>query len=187
MKRLLLMVGLILLVTASTVMGFDGNRKGFVIGGGLGFAPTAGWDVNDTLFQIFPLKASESKAGAAVNVFIGYAWDEKNMIVYELSGAGYSSDKLNQNLSQGFNGPTWYHYYGDKGRSAFTTVGLGLYTFDGENFDPFDPGPGVLLGIGYEFTPHFQFGLYGGFGTISELGVDLKLHSIAVLVNAVAF
>ncbi len=187
MKRCLLLFVLVLVVFSSAALGFDGGRKGFVLGGGIGFSPVSGWDIDDSLFGFFPLKASEGNAGFGMNIFLGYSWDEKNMIVYEFNGVGYQSDKLNQNLAQGFQGPTWYHYWGNTGSSAFTTIGVGLYTFKPENTDALDPGPGLLLGVGYEFTRHFQAGLYLGVGTISEIGVDMKLTQISILINAVAF
>jgi hypothetical protein len=108
------------------------------------------------------------------------------MIVYEGNGAGYQSDIFDQ-TTQGFNGPAWYHYYGDMGKSAFTAVGLGLYTFDVEHLDANDPSIGLLLGGGYEFAKHWQFGAYLSFGRTTSFGVDFNHATINVLVSGIAF
>ena len=47
-SRLVFMVIVLTLLVASSSFGFDGNRKGFVLGGGLGIAPTAGWSGTGT-------------------------------------------------------------------------------------------------------------------------------------------
>ncbi|MEZ5358801.1 MAG: hypothetical protein R3F48_08195 [Candidatus Zixiibacteriota bacterium] len=187
MKRSVFVLFILALICVSSLGAFDGARKGFVLGGGVGFAANAGWEFDDKLFDFIPVKASENNGGGALNFFLGYAWDEKNMIAYEANVAGYSSDLFDQNITQTFTGPEWCHYYGSTGKSIYTTVGLGLYIFDGENFDAFEPGPGLMLGGGYEFARHFQVGFNLAFGSISEAGVDVKLHHVSILLNAVAF
>jgi hypothetical protein len=169
---------------------FDGNRKGFVVGGGLGFTPIASWSLNDF---------DESNAGMGLNLIIGYAWDERNMIVYEGNVCGYKQG--NYRTSQGFNGVSWYHYFGPKGKSFFTAAGFGFYIYDFELFDMNDPGLGYIIGGGFEFTPHVQIGLYLSGGQTSFSidyrdaegnplsGPDITYghNHISLLVSAVAF
>ncbi|MCK5124913.1 MAG: outer membrane beta-barrel protein [candidate division Zixibacteria bacterium] len=187
MKRVVLLACLILLISSSAVFGFDGQRKGFVIGGGVGVSPGSSWKVDDTLLGVFPIKGSESRVGVAANLFLGYAWDEKNMIVYEFNGSGYESDKINHKFQQGFSGPAWYHYWGSKGSSLFTAFGLGLYALDIEDIKKFDPGPGVLFGVGYEFSRHLQIGVYLGGGKTSVGSLDVEHGHLSIVFNAVAF
>ncbi|MCH7948288.1 MAG: hypothetical protein IIC66_10870 [candidate division Zixibacteria bacterium] len=121
-SRLILMVIVLTLLTASSSFGFDGHRRGFVLGGGLGFSPVASWEVDGTTID-------ESGAGIGLNLLIGYAWDDQNMIVYEGNIAGWKSDFfLDRQVSQGFNGASWYHYFGETGRTAFATLGIGYIT-----------------------------------------------------------
>ena len=54
---------LVLIVFCGSVCAFDGNRKGFVLGGGLGVAPLASWDSNIEGFN-------ESKVALGANFFI---------------------------------------------------------------------------------------------------------------------
>ncbi len=186
---LLLSVGLFVF-SGSTAQAFDGVRKGFVVGGGLGIAANSHWEVDKT-------SVSEDKAGLGLNLIIGYAWDESNMIVYEGNVSAFSSDIAstaggflglgNQNITQGFNGATWYHYYGTPGKSLFTAAGLGVYVFDVQDFDANDPGVGILLGFGYEFSRHWQTGIYVSGGQTTSGGADFKHSNINVVVNALAF
>jgi len=176
-----------ILLSSSSAFGFNGLRKGFVLGGGLGFSPVSKWEADVPLGPFGTVGLDESKAGVGVNILIGYAWDEFNMIVYEGNVTGYSSDLADQTLTQGFNGAAWYHYFGPAGKSAFTTLGLGVYSFDGEDTDAADPGFGIMIGGGYEFSRHWQFGGYVGFGRTSDAGVDIEHAHVNILLSVVAF
>ena len=118
------------------------------------------------------------------------------MIVYEGNAVGYNSDVygLDFTASQGFNGVSWYHYFGPMGRSTFTAAGLGAYVFQGEldyqgiNFSN-DPGGAVMGGFGYEFSRHWQVGFYVSVGrtTDSDFNVDFDHAHISAIVSGVAF
>ncbi len=183
MKKSLLLLA-ILSVVCTSAWGFDGTRKGFVLGGGLGFAPAAKWSAG-------PL--DETKAGVGAQILIGYAWDEQNMIVYEGNIAVYNSDMLysiknNKNgIGQGFDGASYYHYFGPVGHSAFMTGGIGLYYFKVGDADANDPGGAIQIGGGYEFARHFQFGAYFSAGKTTLSGVDFNHSQFNILVSAIAF
>ncbi|MCH9032704.1 MAG: hypothetical protein IIB00_10670 [candidate division Zixibacteria bacterium] len=195
-KRIAGIIALLLIIApTSDAWGFDGSRKGFVIGGGLGFAPIARWSAPDVLLlnevgdtlgtEVF----NDTRVGVGVNILLGYAWNERNMIVYEGNASGYKSRKLAGDLviTQGFYGAAWYHYYGPMGATFFSVIGVGLYQFDIENSPDFDAGIGGLLGGGYEFSPHYQVGLYISTGRTSILSTDFSHLNISALVSAVAF
>lgn len=187
MKTTTVVAVLLAIFLVSTATGFDGDRKGFVLGGGLGFAPVVKWSVEESFLGHTVLKIDETRAGVGLNLLIGYAWDEKNMLVYEGNAVGYASEFGDQTIAQGFNGGSWYHYFGRPGKSAFTVGGLGLYSFDRENSDQHDPGFAILLGGGYEFARHWQVGGYLSFGATSAHGLDYKHSHLSVLVTGVAF
>ena len=186
MKKVLLGIVLLSILMTASASGFDGNRKGFVLGGGLGFSPLAKYSFVDPIFNT-GLTIEEEKTGVALQFVIGYGWDEQNLIVYEGNVVGYCSDYINKSMAQGFNGASWFHYYGLPGKSIYTTVGLGFYVFDVEDFDANDPGIGVLLGVGYEFSKHWQFGCNLGFGKTSDHGVDFEHTHISVMFSGIAF
>jgi len=191
MKEQMFKVLLFLVAFVSSSFGFDGHRKGFVIGGGLGFAPASSWSGKVLDASSFPpqvVNADENKAGLGLNLIIGYAWDEQNMIVYEGNVTGWKSDLFtDQTISQGYNGASWYHYFGRAGHSAFTTAGLGIYVFDVGDYDANNPGVGILLGAGYEFARHWQVGGYLGFGRTTDPGGDFDHGHFNILVGALAF
>lgn len=183
---------MLIVLMASSAFAFDGQRKGFVLGGGLGMSPAFKWEADvlvfDPLSGFYIANIDESNAGVGLNLVIGYAWDENNMVVYEGNVAGSNSDFFNQTITQGFNGATWYHYFGNEmSKQFFSTVGLGLYQFDGENFDYNDPGFGLLLGGGYEFSRHWQVGLYISSGKTSSGGTDFTHSHVNILVSGIAF
>ncbi|KAA3635809.1 MAG: hypothetical protein DWP97_04035 [Calditrichaeota bacterium] len=176
MKKLTLVLVLVLLCV-STGYSFDGMRKGFVLGGGLGFAPSA-------TFEIDGFQGQLDNSGVGLNLVIGYAWDEFNMIVYEGNVAAYSVEGYD--ISQGFNGASWYHYFSEMGKSAYIVVGLGAYVFQVDQYDA-DPGGALLLGGGYEFARHWQVGAYFSTGKTSESSLDFKHSHFNILVSGVAF
>lgn len=76
MNRFTLYVLVGVAVLAAAANAFDGQRRGFVLGGGLGLGALA-----STTDRDYP--GVESKdGGLGVNLLIGYAWDERNMIVF---------------------------------------------------------------------------------------------------------
>jgi len=183
----------LILLVASSAYGFDGHRKGFVLSGGLGFAPVSKWSGDIGL-----LSFAETGGGIGLNFVIGHAWNEQNMIVYEENGTFWSSDALNQSVFQAFSGAAWYHYFAINEQSSdwrndkyisgpFTALGLGIYSFDGENFSANDPGIAVLVGGGFEFARHWQFGGYLSIGQTSDAGVDFSHYHLNFLVSGVAF
>jgi len=185
MRKWALVAALVVLI-AAPASAFDGYRKGFVLGGGLGIAPNASWSWD------YEGGEDDNGAGVGLNLLIGYSWDEHNMIVYEGNVVAYSTLE-DLTASQGFNGISWYHYFGPAGRSFFTAVGIGAYVFqltedkgDRESAST-DPGPGVLIGGGYEFARHVQVGAYLSFGRTSEFGIDWEHTHASILVSAVAF
>jgi hypothetical protein len=164
---------------------FNGERKGFVLGGGLGIVPVVTWEFDDG-----DLHVDELRAGFGSQLIIGYAWDEHNMIVYEANGVRYKSSELKVDIIQGFSGVSYYRYWGPKGKSAFFMGGLGIYLFSPEYFSQNDPGFGLLIGGGYEFTSHWQLGGYLSLGRTTDPGsqkVDFKHSQLTVLISTVAF
>lgn len=154
------------------------------MGGGLGLAPVATIEQKDTDFD-------ESNTGLGINLLIGYAWDNQNMIVFLRDGVLYQFEGEFEDIAvaQGFTGASWYHYFGPIGRSAFINVGLGLQDFTSleEEYESNDAGIGILVGGGYEFTRHVQ--VYGSFSFgKTEFGVDEFDHTqLQVGISAVAF
>ena len=186
MKKLTLMTLVAVMLLSAGAMAFDGNRKGFVLGGGIGFAPTIKVEVEDD--------GDWNNAGVSAHIVIGYAWDEKNMLVYESNGAAFEETMFGEDVmfSQSIGAASWYHYFGESGKTFYTVVGLGLMVGDTDETDATDPGAGILLGGGYEFSRHWQVGLYLASGK-SSVGdafwgdTDLTHTTLSLLVSGIAF
>ncbi|HSH00836.1 MAG TPA: hypothetical protein VLB27_12325, partial [candidate division Zixibacteria bacterium] len=186
-------VGLALL-SAGSADAFDGKRKGFVIGGGLGPAPVVRWEgpvleYNPVGMTWSRVRVDDSKFGVGAQLLVGYAWDEANMIVVEGNAAAMQSDILFDEpaVSQGFGGISWYHYFGEVGRTVFSAVGIGSYAFQIEDEEAAESEFGMLVGGGYEFSPHWQVGGYLTFGDTSDPLGDNDHVTFSVLIGAVAF
>lgn len=181
----------ILVAMVSTVEAFDGTRKGFVLGGGLGISPTATIKTDPVSTPFGTFKIDESNSGFGLNFIIGYAWDEHNMIVYEGNVVGYTlgSGITKVDVYQGFNGASWYHYFGPVGKSGFINAGLGAYVFNVDDADA-DMGGAIQIGGGYEFARHWQFSGTLGFGKTGDpdiSGLDYKHMHFSILIGGVAF
>jgi len=173
----------IVLAVASPSMAFNGKRKGFVLGGGLGVAPVA---------RIESEGIDESRVGFASNFLIGYGWDEQNLLVFEGNGTTFKPDTdLDVTFSQGFAGPTWYHYFKPVAPTFFTVAGVGFYSFwydieDGEE-DSNDSGLGLMGGVGYEFARHWQVSFVVNGGKTDGPINDVTHLNVEVLIGGVAF
>ena len=191
-SRLVFVVIVLTLLTASSSFGFDGQRKGFVLGGGLGYAPTSGWSGKGTFGAALEvIDTNEYRPGVGFNFLIGHGWDERNLIVFEINMASWTSDLLvnRPSITQGVVGALWYHYFGSPGRSIFTTIGLGAYrviTFVSGTLGQ-SVGGGFIIGAGYEFARHLQLGGYLTTGVSSERFGHWSYTDIKVLVSVVAF
>lgn len=189
MKRILLVLGLVLFMVSSA-NAFDGNRKGFILGGGMGVVPVSNWKID---VGFFGLEGSidENNVGFGLHIIIGGAFNEHNMLVYEGNLSGFKSELFDQSAVQGFNGAVWYHYFQETGKTPFTALGLGLSYFKLEDFDAVEPGGSLLFGAGYEFSKHWQFGVYLTYGKTSDSapGVDVSLEhaNLSILFTAIAF
>jgi len=155
-----LLTAALLLGLCSSAMGFDGNRKGFVLGGGVGVSPVI--TATNSEFGV-----DLSSAALATQFFIGHAWDDRNMLVFEINASYSEPDDWYSGVEfvevlQELGGACWYHYYGERGASLFSAVGVGFYVAGAKLNGEDDAGSGIgyELGAGYEFAKQVQVGAY---------------------------
>lgn len=163
-----------LLVLSSQVMAFNGQRKGFILGGGLG----AGW-LN---YQEPGLEFN--KVGGAGNFKIGYApsnsleiYFTDNVHVFNYGGASFA-------VGVGGVGVTKYLKPEGTGFFVFGGAGMGMFMVL-ESGGGSNTGFGVIGGIGYDFAKHWNIQadvLY----TNIESGFQKSL-SIRATINFLAF
>lgn len=165
MKRTCILIAAFIIVVAIDCFAFDGNRKGFVLGGGIGFTPYAHWSTDSPEWPYRQITAETSSDAVAAQFLIGYAFDSRNLVVFEWQGAMYTSELESYfdedvHPTHQFAGASWYHYYGGRGSSLFTGAGFGRAGYgDPDNIGTL-VGWGYLLGAGYEFSKQVQVGAY---------------------------
>lgn len=172
---------LCLLVFSSSIFAFDGIRKGFVLGGGLGFSPYAQWNWKVRSYE-------EEEIGVEINFLVGYAWNNHNLMVLEFNGSSYDSDFFDDYATQGYGGPVWYHYFRPGPRGFFSAIGLWRYGVGSE--DECFAGWGYMIGAGYEFTKQVQIGVYmgGGRGTFNnDYSEKAGMNHVNILITVVAY
>lgn len=189
MRKLLTMSAAIILLGSSVAWSFDGERKGFVLGGGLGVASTN--------IEVKGEPSYDNEPAIGAHGLIGYGWNDMNMLVIEANLASYEAENSLLTVTVGWGGISWYHYFSPADRSFFTVAGLGMMNFDihtegpGGAYDSSaDPGGGLLLGAGFSFSRHFQLGLYVSAGETSVGGLlpaDFEHVNVSLLLSGVAF
>jgi hypothetical protein len=170
------------LVLPSVAHAFDGNRKGFVLGFGLGVTPVARLTVKNTSID-------ETRQGTSLGILIGYAWDNRNMLVYEGSGTIYSSSSVPDSyVIQMLDAFRWYHYWGAEKARFFTMVGVGEMVLGTEYTHIDGTGFGYCAGVGYEIFKQVQISFnYQGGHTSNEYGVKANLHHLYFMAQVVAY
>lgn len=188
MKKFLVLTSMLIVMVASCSFAFDGNRKGFVMGIGPSICPVMSRSVDNEFDYRGYTFGDETNPGYGINLMIGYAIDNYNTI--SLGGTGYmgeSNDLGDNEVFQGFFGFTWSHYFGEKGNSFLTTIGIGDYAFDVDERDEFDARFGYMAGVGYEFTPHVQISLQYASGTTDYRGLDVNHYDFSANVTFIAY
>ncbi len=188
MRRIYLTLIIMVLVLATSTSAFDGKRKGFVLGGGGGMAPTMRVAIDSP-------DISDALSGPALNLMTGYAWNEANLIAFMSNatfckGRGCPPEAGEEFLiSQGFAGLTYHHYFGPVGRSFYLSGGVGLqyWNFFDDDYDSPDPGTGFFLGGGYEFVRHIQVNGSYSFGKTSNEFLEFEHSQFLITVMFIAF
>ena len=138
---------------------FNGNRKGFVLSGGVGW----------TRYQA--ISNYHHNNVYTIGFIIGYGINDKNLITIDRSINVYK-DKHYKTISllmegDGYN---WYHYFSKNIKSKFIKFG----------YEPFDKI--IYLGGGYMFSNNLQIGL-----TYSHLTKVDNKDRIKLLLSYIAF
>lgn len=193
---LMLLVLAFVVALAMPAMGFDGQRKGFILGGGLGFGMTS---FSQTL-EYGGLKSTsdtENKGAFITNFKIGFASDEQIEFYYASKVTWFGITNVydeNVTVANGLNAFGMTYNLKPAFPTYFITGGIALATWD----LPFeDPAPdtwtgfGLYVGGGYEFAKHYSVELdllYGNPGdSQAGLRISSSALSFALTINALAY
>jgi hypothetical protein len=186
MKRTLIML-VVIIAAVQTVKAFDGKRDQWVIGGGIGYAPAAKYEVG-TL--------AETKRGPAFQFLLGPALTERDLLVLDINICFIPSDRyiryfyLEKTASkrQGYIGLDWFHYYGTYASSVFTTFGFGgsYFKIAGEKHNK--PEVAFQFGTGYAFgRGHAHIGAYIAVGSSSKDNIGFDHTQLTALLTLIGF
>lgn len=179
-KILFIIASIFILNTASSA--FDGDRKGLAIGAGVGYYPYISWNIKNS-------KLSETLDLRLINVKIGYSWNENNLLALDIFlTPNYTSDELS-NYSVVFDtrGIRWFHYFNNYRYKPYLSVGAIRLLFNTHYFDEKSIGYGMIVGTGFEFIKHFQFGVSYMYGKSSNEIFDNHHRMLSFTLTALAY
>jgi hypothetical protein len=165
----------LVLILFATSYGFDGKRKGFVLGFGGGFGTLTSPDSD-----------YDRISGLATELLLGHGGSEQLMILYSGQQFWYArSDVFYSYAEPGvvlryYFSPQSPTFYVDGGPSFAAGVGVA----DGEG-GAFLGGVGGHLSVGYEFAQHWELqgSVAYNFFTVNQGGI----LNVAVTLQALAF
>jgi hypothetical protein len=185
MKRIAIVLAVIfLLVSAVQVWAFDGQRKGFILGGGLGLGMTS------YKFESGPFQTDTENQFSFMTEFkIGYAPTEQVEVFYASKVSWFNDALDNVIVANGLGLAAVSYYFLPQTPTWFVTGGLGFSTASA----PFEEssrtyvGFGVSVGGGYEFARHFAVEFDLMYSAPEDEGVTFKGFVPRVVVTATAF
>jgi hypothetical protein len=180
--QFILIIAIIVALFPASGNAFDGNRKGFVLGLGLGYAPIVRVSSPHIGFD-------SDQSGEAMDLLIGYAWNNQNILFLSDEGSAMSTDGSASEVSIHVIGSVkWNHYYGIRKHPFFTSIGLGIIQFGTKYSDVDGGGFGYTIGAGKEIFKQVQVGIqyYGGW-TSNSYGVHATHSALNFLVTVIAY
>lgn len=197
-KLLLIVFGLLII---SNVFGFDGKRKGFLLGFGLGYSNVSYKQTIEAYNEDFT-SPTETEAAFATDFKIGFAPNESFEIYYSSKVAWFSIENIYENdvsISDGV-GTISVSYFTASGlktpgwvASPFVSAGFGFSAWSTpseKNSDSWT-GSGFFVGGGYEFAKHYRLELnyFSNNPSIEEDGYTFTTESSVIMltISAMAF
>jgi len=181
-------LALVLLFAFANLYAFDGERKGFILGGGIG----AGFLSNTTSFN--SNSDTDSRAVFLTNFKIGYA-PSNTLEIYYISkvswwGQTNAITGSSTTFTLGLSAIAATMYIDNTTETGwFISGGLALSALAA----PFETdlessnGFGLFGGGGYEFSSHWSVELDLLYSTITDPGVDFNSFGVLVTINVLAF
>jgi hypothetical protein len=150
-----LILSCFMLSLASTVSPWDGQRQGFILGGGLGYGMIS---FDDTLSSA---EGRQEKGAFMTDVKIGYAQSNQVAIYFTNKSAWFSRDaeetetRGDDLVLSSFTGGGLTYYFKSSGSSLFASTGIGVLSWRSDRTGTYH-GYGFFVGGGYEFIKHFS-------------------------------
>jgi len=152
--EILIIVGILLSIT-TTVYPWDGERKGFILGGGLGFGITS---YKDTLWEG---DERQTKGTLMTDFKIGYAKNNQVAFYFTNKTSWFSRDfettgiSSNERILSALTGGGITYFVNPSARSLFVSGGFGVLSWSADMTTSHN-GAGFFVGGGYEFAKYFN-------------------------------
>lgn len=190
------LAAVLIAAAATPALGFDGSKKGFILGFGLGMGVTS-FKQTASVYGYDDLEsARETKGGLATDFRIGAGLSEQVMIYYTSRVSWFSIENIYGNsvtIANGIGLACVSYYLQPANRGAYLLGILGIASWNAPFEEDSDglTGLGFGGGVGYEFAPHWSVEGVLGVGSPSETISGVELTTDAVMlqftVNGVAF
>ncbi len=191
------LIACLTLCLATGASAFDGNRKGFILGGGLGLGLTSFTQTLEyTIMDTSTTSDRENKFAVMTDFKIGFGATEQVLVYYTNKVSWFSIENVykdNVTIANGLGGVGVAYYFKPTGPSPYISGGLGLSTW----MLPFESdadtwtGFGLVVGGGYEFSPHYSIegNLVWGEPGKEEGGLKASSNalSLTVTIKALAY
>jgi hypothetical protein len=175
---------------------FDGQRRGFILGGGLGFGMTSFTQTIEG--GGISITSDRENEGAFMTDFrIGWGANEQTEIYYASKVSWFGITNVNDDdvtIANGIGGIGFTHSLKYDVPTWFVTGGIGLATWSlplEDNAPDAWNGFGLFAGMGYEFSKHycFEFDLIYGNPGDSDGGVKVSSSALSLKasINALAY
>ena len=178
----------ILLFAFSNLYAFDGVRKGFILGGGIG----AGYLSNTNSFNSFSV--TDSRVVFLTNFKIGYVPSNSLELYYTSKVSWWSQSKditgSSTIFTTGLSAIAATLYIDNTIKTGwFVSGGFGLSILDEpfESYSASSNGFGFFGGGGYEFSGHWSVELDLLYSTITDAGNEFNSFGVLMTVNFLAF
>jgi hypothetical protein len=201
-KKLFILVfaGFSMLFLIANAQAFDGQRKGFILGGGAGFGYTSFTQEVSIDYNGYHESVEsdrEDNIAFMTDFKIGYAWDNYWAIYYTSKVSWFGMENSlddNVTIANGLGAAAVTHWFKPQAPSWFVAGGVGYSTWALPfEDDPPDTwiGPGLFMGGGYEFSRHWGVEGYLVWGKPQEeewgIEVSSNTFSFMLTVNVLGY
>ena len=165
-------------LVGQSAMAFDGNQKGFVLGGGIGVAPWARWEGTT-------IGVDDTDVAPALHAMIGYGVSERLLITLGLHSALYRPNGFSYVVTPGLRSLDLRYYFGGTGRSFYVVSSVGYIA--SAAVDPADKvhrGFGYGGGAGYELSRTWQIGIMYVGGSQSDDDWQARDDFVSIVLTA---
>lgn len=187
-STVLLVIAFLTLALISDADAFDGNRKGFILGGGLGLGVTS---FTQTVGGFGPRLTLERgrKLGLQTSFRIGYAPSEYGQIYWSNRVSWFGMENNFGNhvaIAHGIGGIGVTYYFHPVTPSFFITGVIGFSTWFTlfESYPDILYGDGISGGFGYEFVRHWSVEISVSHGDLRENASGRRTSFSALTVKA---